>query len=198
MGKTRDPLYSSSLGLYYTITPLGLTSVRLNFSSNADGTGDTAGTMTLSLTSSDATTVHETYDVTSHGTRVKGTTDVQLDGNNSAVHATGAYTSTNPTVSGTFDLTYAGTDVTGRDSVTVEGRTVTFTNIVASTETGAFAADYAANGLTGHITRNANGSGSVTTDTSAGVVTLTWTIDGTATIHFPDGSEKNLGKLANL
>lgn len=198
MGKARDPLYSEELGLYYTITTTGTTSVRVDFSTNPDGTGDTAGTMALSLTSTSPATVHEVYDVTSRGTHVKGTTDVQLDENNAAVHASGNYTSTNPDISGTFDLTYAGTDVTGSDSVTAQGHTVKFTNIVASTETGAFAADYTTDNLTGHVTRNADGSGSVTTNTSAGVVTLTWTVDGTATLHLPDGSTKALGKLSSL
>lgn len=202
-GRGGDITFSPELGLYEAITSSTATSVTVSFYTDAAGTIP-AGNITVNLRSAPNTfpaIAQASFNITGGAQPVSGAMTVTInDANGASGSLSGNITTTakGDRVTFTFDLNLSQTSLTGTLSVKDSCLSVAFTNVVFTTAAGTMDANITANGLSGTVHLNGDGSGSVTLNGSGGTTTATWLSDGSGTIHYPDGHEDTIANFDAL
>lgn len=188
------PAFDAALGLYVT-TQESDTETRFNYFTDEAGQ-NSAGFYSLTVQGEPEQfpmTLVITYQITAGSRTGAGTvTFVLSDEQGESGRISGRDTKAETGISTQFDLVFTtgGAAVSGNATVTDADGTVEFRNLVQN-ENG-LTAELSAAGVTGTITQNADGGGTLRFNNASGPTLAAWDTEGAGTITQPNGTVETI------
>lgn len=202
-GATRQggaPIFDEQYNLYYTFEET-LTAFRLNYFQDANAT-QPAGFISLQTQGNPESfplTFVLQYNLTAGEEPGNGRLNIRInDENGETTRVTGTVSDTVTGVKNEFDLTFEdfGNRTTGDIRVSDDDGAIEFRDLAVA-EDGSFTANLVYGDITGVLTENADGGGTLTLNDPAGPVVCQWNEAGAGTITLSDGSVQTISDFDN-